>query len=245
MEEKKEETRKGKENVSKKDIINTAKSIAVIIFIILFIRAFLAQAFNIPSGSMKPTLLVGDFILVNKLVYGEWSLDLIFTKFGSYKNRITKPDRGDVIVFKYPENPKIDFIKRVIALPGDTVEVKNDIVYLNGKPLKRKYVGKFHEKDYYTNMYYEYIPRKDGSIHRYTVMEIMDGEGKDFGPIKVPEGYYFVLGDNRDNSRDSRFWGFVPDDYIIGQAFVIYFSIDTSKIVPFGIRFDRIGKIIR
>ncbi|RUM59712.1 MAG: signal peptidase I [Persephonella sp.] len=235
---------KSKNTQSKRDIINFVKSVAVILLVIIFIRAFLAQAFNIPSGSMKPTLLVGDFILVNKLVYGDWSLDLFFSKIGSYKNRLTTPDRGDVIVFKYPENPKIDFIKRVIGLPGDVVEVKNDIVYINGKPLRREYIGKFKENDSYTSMYYEYIPRKDGTVHKYTVMEIIEGEGKDFGPIKVPKGHYFVLGDNRDNSRDSRFWGFVPDDYIIGEAFVIYFSIDPNKSI-FGIRFDRIGKVIQ
>jgi len=229
----------------KKTALDIAKTILFIVLVVSFIRIFFAQAFNIPSGSMKPTLLVGDFILVNKLVYGDWSVGVPFTgiDFYAYKNRLAKPDRGDVIVFKYPENPKIDFIKRIIGLPGDVVEVKNDIVYLNGKPLKRVKDGYFMEKNARATRYIETIPRKyNGKTHSYSVIEIFDKEGKDFGPVEVPEGYYFVLGDNRDNSRDSRFWGFVPDDYIIGQAFVIYFSIDNQS--P-GIRFNRIGKVIQ
>ncbi len=236
---------KEKNNIESKTVISFIKNILFIILVVALIRVFLAQAFNIPSGSMKPTLLIGDFILVNKFVYGDWSIGIPFTDitFFSYKNRLAKPDRGDIIVFKYPENPKIDFIKRVIALPGDIVEVKNDVVYINGKPLKREEAGEFKDENAFVKRFYEYIPRKDGKVHKYTVIEIEEGLGKDFGPEKVPEGYYFVLGDNRDNSRDSRFWGFVPDDYIIGQAFVIYFSIDV-KHLPF-IRFNRIGKVIQ
>jgi signal peptidase I len=225
-----------------KDIV---KTLLFIIVVVSIIRIFFAQAFNIPSGSMKPTLLVGDFILVNKLVYGDWSIGIPFTPidFYSYKNRLAEPDRGDIIVFKYPENPKIDFIKRIIGLPGDIVEVKNDIVYLNGKPLSRKMTGFFMEKNAKAVKYKECTVRKyTGKKYCYSIIEIFDGEGKDYGPIKVPEGHYFVMGDNRDNSRDSRFWGFVPDNYIIGQAFVIYFSIDLSS--P-GIRFNRIGKVIQ
>ncbi|WP_297453040.1 signal peptidase I [Persephonella sp.] len=228
-----------------KTIKDAAKTIIFIILVVSFIRIFFAQAFNIPSGSMKPTLLIGDFILVNKLVYGDWSIGIPFTgiDFYRYKNRLAKPDRGDVIVFKYPENPKIDFIKRIIALPGDTVEVKNDIVYVNGKALSRKPDGYYTAPNEKVKKYLECTTRKyTGKKYCYTVMELYDGEGKDFGPVKVPDNSYFVMGDNRDNSRDSRFWGFVPDDYIIGQAFVIYFSIDLKSPA---IRFNRIGKVIQ
>jgi len=238
------ENKEKKDSINKKNIKVFVLNIIFIILVVSIIRVFFAQAFNIPSGSMKPTLLIGDFILVNKLVYGDWTFGIPFTNinFFTYKNRLTKPDRGDIIVFKYPENPRIDFIKRVIGLPGDEVAVKNDIVYINGKPLKRVSAGKFNDDGSYVNTYYEYIPRKDGKIYKYKVMEILDGEGKNFGPMKVPENHYFVLGDNRDNSKDSRFWGFVPDDYLIGQAFVIYFSVDRKKLTL--IRFNRIGKVL-
>lgn len=229
-----------------KSLIKAINTILYIVIVVSLIRVFLVQAFNIPSGSMKPTLLVGDFILVNKLVYGDWTFGIPFTSidFYTYKNRLVKPDRGDVIVFKYPENPKIDFIKRIIAVPGDIVEVKNDIVYINGKPLPKEKDGIYSEHGENVQIYKECTIRKyhNNQKYCYKTMEIYEGEGKDFGPIKVPEGHYFVMGDNRDNSRDSRFWGFVPDDYIIGRAFVIYFSIDFEKPM---IRFNRIGKIIQ
>jgi len=229
-----------------KGYISTIKTIVYIVIAVSLIRVFLVQAFNIPSGSMKPTLLVGDFILVNKLVYGDWTFGIPFTgiDFYTYKNRMVKPDRGDIIVFKYPENPKIDFIKRIIALPGDTVEVKDDIVYINGKRLHREKAGFYSEHGEKVQIYKECTIRKyhNNKKYCYTTKEIYENEGKNFGPIKVPDGHYFVMGDNRDNSRDSRFWGFVPDNYIIGRAFIIYFSVDLQKPM---IRFNRIGKIIR
>jgi signal peptidase I len=229
-----------------KTFMSTVKTIAYIVIAVSLIRVFFVQAFNIPSGSMKPTLLVGDFILVNKLVYGDWTLGIPFTSidFYTYKNRLVKPDRGDIIVFKYPENPKIDFIKRIIALPGDTVEVTDDTVYVNGKPLSKKEDGFFIDQGAKVPVYQECTIRKyhNNEKYCYTIMEIYGNEGKNFGPIKVPEGHYFVMGDNRDNSMDSRYWGFVPDNYIIGRAFIIYFSIDFQK---FNIRFDRIGRIIQ
>lgn len=229
--------------MSKKQIKHIIETVAFIFVVVSLVRVFLVQAFNIPSGSMKPTLLVGDFILVNKLVYGNWDIGIPFTNITFYhrNNRLAKIDRGDIIVFKYPEDPSIDFIKRVIALPGDIVEVKDDIVYINGKPLERTPDGYYEEENEKVKKYKETTIRTDGSSYTYTIMEIEDGIGADFGPIKVPPNSYFVLGDNRDNSKDSRFWGFVPDDYVIGQAFVIYFSIDLKK--P-SIRISRLGKLI-
>lgn len=227
----------------KKSIKHIVETLIFIFIVVSIVRVFFVQAFNIPSGSMKPTLLVGDFILVNKLVYGNWDIGIPFTNitFYHHNNRLAKIDRGDVIVFKYPEDPSIDFIKRVIALPGDIVEVKNDIVYLNGKPLKRVPDGYYEEENEKVIKYKETTIRRDGKEYSYDVMEIEDGIGADFGPIEVPPNSYFVMGDNRDNSKDSRFWGFVPDDYVIGQAFIIYFSLDLKK--P-GIRISRLGKLI-
>jgi signal peptidase I len=211
----------------------------VIVIIVLLIRTFVAQAYNIPSGSMKPTLLVGDFILVNKLVY-----------------RFSEPQRGDIVVFKYPIDPNIDFIKRIIALPGEEVEVRNNQVFINGKPLPLIEVGRGEENGLRKVIYEEVLP--EGKKHKVQFYEDFPFSKRDFGPVVVPPNHYFVMGDNRDNSEDSRYWGFVPRENIVGKAFVIYFSGDvpplqTTDVSIFtGIkqlilailnpRFERIGK---
>jgi signal peptidase I len=211
----------------------------VIVMIVLLIRTFVAQAYNIPSGSMKPTLLVGDFILVNKLVY-----------------RFSEPQRGDIVVFKYPIDPNVDFIKRIIALPGEEVEVRNNQVFINGKPLPLIEVGKGEENGVRKVIYEEVMP--EGIKHKVQFYEDFPFSKRDFGPVVVPPNHYFVMGDNRDNSEDSRYWGFLPRENIVGKAFVIYFSGDvpplqTTDVSIFtGIkqlilailnpRFDRIGK---
>jgi signal peptidase I len=211
----------------------------VIVTIVLLIRAFVAQAYNIPSGSMKPTLLVGDFILVNKLVY-----------------RFSEPQRGDIVVFKYPIDPNIDFIKRIIALPGEEVEVRNNQVFINGKPLPLIEVGRGEENGVRKVIYEEVLP--EGIKHKVQFYEDFPFSKRDFGPVVVPPNHYFVMGDNRDNSEDSRYWGFLPRENIVGKAFVIYFSGDvpplqTTDVSLFtGIkqlilailnpRFERIGK---
>jgi len=211
----------------------------VIVIIVLLIRTFVAQAYNIPSGSMKPTLLVGDFILVNKLVY-----------------RFSEPQRGDIVVFKYPIDPNIDFIKRIVALPGEEVEVRNNQVFINGKPLPLIEVGRGEENGVRKVIYEEVLP--EGIKHKVQFYEDFPFSKRDFGPVVVPPNHYFVMGDNRDNSEDSRYWGFVPRENIVGKAFVIYFSGDvpplqTTDVSIFtGIkqlilailnpRFERIGK---
>ncbi|MFZ8862152.1 MAG: signal peptidase I [Thermocrinis sp.] len=211
----------------------------VIVIIVLLIRTFVAQAYNIPSGSMKPTLLVGDFILVNKLVY-----------------RFSEPQRGDIVVFKYPIDPNIDFIKRIIALPGEEVEVRNNQVFINGKPLPLIEVGRGEENGVRKVIYEEVLP--EGKKHKVQFYEDFPFSKRDFGPVVVPPNHYFVMGDNRDNSEDSRYWGFLPKENIVGKAFVIYFSGDvpplqTTDVSIFtGIkqlilailnpRFERIGK---
>lgn len=198
-----------------KKILEYVKSIGIAILIALFIRAYIVQAFKIPSGSMVPTLLVGDHLLVNKFIYG------INPPFSEKKILIFEtPKRGDIIVFKYPEDPDRDFIKRVIAVEGDVVEGKNKKIYVNGIELKEPYVR-----------------HADSSIHPREL-----DPRDNFGPIKVPPGKVFVMGDNRDQSYDSRFWGFVDLKDVKGKALIIYWSWDSDSHKP---RLGRIGKIIK
>jgi len=174
-----------------------AEAAAIAILLALFIRTFIVQAFKIPSESMKPTLLIGDHLLVNKFIYG------IKTPF-VHKTLIptSKPNRGDVIVFIYPVDKSKDFIKRVIGLPGEKIEIIERNIYVNGKR--------------YDDKYGSYIGQG---------REMGNPEGKSrFGPFHVPDNHYFVMGDNRNHSYDSRFWGFVPSDSIKGKAFIIYWS---------------------
>lgn len=182
----------------RKGVIREYTEAAVIAVILaLFIRTFVVQAFKIPSGSMEPTLLVGDHILVNKFIYG---IKMPFT----HKTLIpiSRPERGDVIVFIYPVDETKDFIKRVIGLPGDTVEIRGQKTYINGEVYE-------DEHGFYSNK------RKAG---------LQSGVKSQFGPVTVPENRLFVMGDNRDHSYDSRFWGYVPMDWVKGKAFIIYWS---------------------
>jgi signal peptidase I len=184
------------------------ESVVVAVILALFIRTFVVQAFKIPTGSMQNNLLIGDHLLVNKMVYspsaGHWE-DEVLPK---------KPiERGHVVVFKFPEDPTRDFIKRVIGLPGETVEIRNKVVHIDGRPLDEPYVH-FLEPP---------LPPGDPE---YGVR----GDERDrWGPQVVPAGKLFVLGDNRDNSRDSRFWGFLPRDQVKGRAFIVYWSYEASR----------------
>jgi signal peptidase I len=201
--------------VTKKHIVREyAESIIVAVILALIIRTFIVQAFKIPSGSMEDTLLVGDHLLVCKFLYG--------TKIPFTDTKILKirdPKRGDVIVFEYPEDPSKDFIKRVVGLPGDVVEGKDKKVFVNGKPFENPH--EIHkEKDI--------IPKAQNP--RDT-----------FGPITVPADSYFVMGDNRDRSYDSRFWGVVKSPKIKGLAFIKYWSWDSEKT---RVRFGNIGRLI-
>lgn len=190
------------------------EAIIIAIILALFIRTFVVQAFKIPSGSMQPTLKIGDHILVNKFIYG---VKLPYARTTLIP--LGSPERGDIIVFKYPEEPDKDFIKRVIGIPGDTVEIRKKQVVVNGTPL---------QQDYGMHTDSNIIP---GRVNRRD----------NFGPVTVPEGAYFVMGDNRDNSYDSRFWGFVDESSIKGEAFIIYWSWDRED---FGVRWGRIGTLL-
>lgn len=191
-----------------------AEAIVTALILALVIRAYVVQAFKIPSGSMIPTLLIGDHILVNKFIYG--------TKIPFSDKRVLvfkKPERGDIIVFKYPENPEKDFIKRVVATGGDVIEERNKSVYVNKKAAAEPYVQ-----------------------HSDSSVKAGGNDPRDkFGPLTVPDGKVFVMGDNRDQSYDSRYWGFVDLSEIKGKALIIYWSWDPNDWV----RFNRIGRLIK
>jgi signal peptidase I len=202
------------ENKKKSVIREYAEAIIIALILALFIRTFVVQAFKIPSGSMIPTLQIGDHILVNKFSYG---IKNPFT--GATWIPIGDPERLDVVVFKYPENPSQDFIKRVVGLPGDRIEIKDKKVYVNEKLLEVKQAVHLDP-----NIFPGKNPPRDN-----------------FGPITVPPHSLFVMGDNRDNSHDSRFWGFVDYKALKGKAFILYWSWDKEN---FSVRWSRIGDII-
>ena len=214
-----------------------------VILLVFVVRSFLFEPFKIPSGSMIPTLLVGDFILVNKFTYGI-RLPVINKKIIP----INDPQRGDVMVFRYPEDPSLDYIKRVVGLPGDTIAYQHKRLTINGQPLAASKEGDYlhAERLYYSEQYTE----KLGEVqHRF----LNDTDAPAFIPdasrfphrenctynaagviCKVPAGHYFMMGDNRDNSRDSRAWGFVPEENIVGKAFFIWLNFsDLSRIGAF------------
>jgi signal peptidase I len=183
------------------------ESVVVAVILALFIRTFVVQAFKIPTGSMETNLLIGDHLLVNKVVYAPSS--------GSLESRLLpkKPiQRGHVVVFKYPEDPTRDFIKRVVGLPGETVEIRNKVVYIDGRPLEEPYVRFLSPP----------LAPEDPEFGR--------PDGKDnWGPQVVPAGRLFVMGDNRDNSKDSRYWSFLPIDQVKGRALLVYWSYEASR----------------
>ena len=212
---KKAESRKQTRENKKKSLFREYFEAAIIaLFLALFIRAFIIQAFKIPSGSMKPTLLIGDHILVNKFIYG---IKIPFTD--RYILKITKPKRGDVVVFKWPRDERKDFIKRVIGIEGDKIEIKDDILYVNDEKIKTEYIGKYRDENItMANKYMELL----GKSNHYILDEYMKHEN--YRPVIIPENSIFVMGDNRDNSHDSRYWRFVSLNKLKGKAIIIYWS---------------------
>ncbi len=188
-----------------------AEAFAIAILLALFIRTFVVQAFKIPSGSMLPTLQIGDHLLVSKFIYG---IKVPFS--GKTLLSFKSPQRGDVVVFKYPKDRSIDYIKRIIGISGDTLAIQNKQVYINNEPIE------------------------DPHAH-FTSKSIITGNPRDnFSPVTIPAGKVFVMGDNRDNSHDSRFWGYVDQQDILGKAFIIYWSWDIDKPL---LSFERLASI--
>lgn len=205
--------------MSKKDrkrvLWEYTEAIVTALLLALFIRAFVVQAFKIPTGSMVATLVPGDHLLVNKFIYGT---HIPFTDTRIFE--IRKPRRGDIVVFKYPEDPKRDFIKRIIGVEGDIIEGRNKVLHVNNMVVVEPYV-----------------------LHSDPDIRPFNLDKRDtFGPVQVPKGKYFLMGDNRDFSYDSRFWGFVDREDIKGRALIIYWSWDSEDNLP---RLSRMGKVVR
>lgn len=245
-------------------LVDTSQQIFPVIAFVLVLRSFLYEPFQIPSGSMMPTLLVGDFILVEKFAYG--------VKDPVFRSKLIEtgaPERGDVVVFKYPEDTSIDYIKRVVGMPGDTVVYQNKQVYIKPKcvesescpaleavPLSFQERGEFVQDMAQLMRYTESLGDIEHDILRHPLRDISPVNfytqpGTRRNEWIVPENNYFVLGDNRDNSRDSRFWGFVPDENLVGKAVAIWVSFEFERKpqdmlptwIPTGVRFERTGGI--
>lgn len=217
-------------------IVDFAKSFFPIFFIVLILRSFIFEPFKIPSGSMMPTLLIGDFILVNKYEYG-LRLPVLHTKI--VKNEI--PKRGDIVVFRYPDNPSIPFIKRVVGLPGDKISYHDKLLFINDKPVNQVLNGRYNAYGSGHMMDGASLRIEDLVGIEYEILISPNRPSKDIEKT-VPDGHYFVLGDNRDNSKDSRYWGFVPDENLVGRAFMIWMNWDGKNG---GIDFKRIGTILK
>lgn len=234
------------------EAVEFARSLLPIFLIVLLLRAFTVEPFRIPSGSMMPTLLSGDFILVNKFAYG---IRLPVTKTKIID--IGEPERGDVMVFRYPEDPKVDYIKRVIGLPGDKISYSNKTLTINGEPVKIQPIGRYKPEGLGIRDLAPFRPNSKGEVPHFEGIEALPGADHhvlvnpmvpDLSPrcnfirgreITVPEGHYFMMGDNRDHSWDGRCWGFVPEENIVGKAMIIWFSWDTERSGIVG--WNRIG----
>lgn len=241
---------KGQENF----IIAWAYDFWPILAVVLFLRSFLYEPFNIPSESMLPTLKVGDFILVNKFEYGV-RLPLVHSKIIS----TGEPQRGEVVVFRYPENPRISYIKRVIGLPGDTIEMKNGELYVNGQAQNRQLLGQIEtnikvsqglmpiQMDQYQNQlgHHQFVSHQISATQKDALLTEQVRKEQNITmnqnwSYTVPQGQYFVMGDNRDQSEDSRYWGFVPEENLIGRAFYVWMHKEAGFNLP---SFSRNGKI--
>lgn len=215
-------------------LVEYARSFFPVILVVLLLRSFLVEPFRIPSGSMIPTLWVGDFILVNKFTYGI-RLPVVNKKFID----VGTPQRGDVAVFRFPEDPSTDYIKRIVGLPGDRIEYRDKTVFINGEPVPQTNVGPYTQVS--TGIP---LPAKlqseslNGVEHKMVIHPNYLGR-LDRGEWRVPEGNYFVMGDNRDNSNDSRAWGFVPERNLVGKAFMIWMNWSSG-----GVTWNRIGDSI-
>ncbi|MDD5403762.1 MAG: signal peptidase I [Sulfuricella sp.] len=236
-------------------LVEYAKSFFPVILVVFLLRSFLVEPFKIPSGSMLPTLLVGDFILVNKYTYGI-RLPVLNTKI----IEVNQPQRGDVMVFHYPEDPSLDYIKRVVGLPGDHVVYRDKHLIINGQAVPMEEQGEFGYEKSGLNYVTAKLAYEQLGSHKHAVLLLPEFPSVRLGDVRafpsrancdynedgfsctVPPGQYFMMGDNRDDSNDSRYWGFVPDRNIVGKAIMIWWH--AKEFVFVGMDLKRIGKMI-
>jgi len=216
-------------------VVEYAKSFFPVLLFVLVLRSFIVEPFRIPSSSMMPTLLIGDFILVNKFSYGI-RLPVVNTKV----IELGKPERGDVMVFRYPKDPSLDYIKRVIGLPGDRVGYYDKHVYINGQRITQDKIDLYQGVGQGSNMTGALLNHELLPVQEHDIL-IMKERPSIEGEVVVPEGHYFMMGDNRDNSNDSRYWGTVPEENIVGKAFAVWMNWDSSNS---GIEWKRLGTLI-
>ena len=217
-------------------MVEWSRSFFPIILVVLVLRSFIVEPFRIPSASMMPTLLAGDFILVNKFSYGV-RLPVTDTKIIDSGS----PQRGDVAVFRYPKDPSVDYIKRIIGLPGDRLAYINEQIYINGKRMPQQSLGAYMGTGIALQMSGASLRQEDLSGVEHQIL-LMKGRRSGEGEFIVPEGHYFVMGDNRDNSNDSRFWGAVPEENLVGKAFMIWMNWDSANG---SVTWNRLGNTIK
>ncbi|GGY75928.1 signal peptidase I [Marinobacter zhanjiangensis] len=208
-------------------LVDLSRSFFPVLAIVLVLRSFLVEPFQIPSGSMLPTLEVGDFILVNKYAYG-----LRLPVAGTKILDIGDPERGDIMVFRYPEDGTTNYIKRVVGLPGDRIGYRNKTLYINGDEVPTRFVANLPP--------FQMLEEQLGDVEHLIYRNLGSMRGAGEGEWIVPNGHYFMMGDNRDNSNDSRFWGMVPDEMVVGKAFLIWMQWPSLTSLP---SFDRVGPI--
>jgi signal peptidase I len=217
-------------------LVEYARSFFPVVLVVLLLRSFLVEPFRIPSGSMMPTLLVGDFILVNKFTYGV-RLPVLNTKV----IELGEPERGDIVVFRFPKQPTVDYIKRVIGLPGDRIGYFGKKIYVNGQVVNQTPISRYQGVGQGASMTGAEHLEEDLTGIKHSIL-ISPGVPTVEDVFVVPQGHYFVMGDNRDNSNDSRYWGFVPEANLVGKAFFIWMNWDWENN---GIAFDRPGTILQ
>ncbi|ACT51027.1 MULTISPECIES: signal peptidase I [Methylovorus] len=210
-------------------LVEYSKSFFPVILVVFMIRSFVVEPFKIPSASMMPTLIAGDFILVNKFIYG-LRVPILNNTF----LEIRHPQRGEVFVFHYPKDPSIDYIKRVVGVPGDKIAYRDKQLYINGKKLDVNYADDYQYVGSGLSMVVTKRYQEQLGEHKHDILLEEEKPSLD-GEVEVPPGHYFAMGDNRDNSNDSRFWGFVPEENLVGKAFFIWWNFDN---------FGRIGNTI-